>query len=216
MQHLDRQTFGEWKTFLLPLLPIHYFKSEAQAQGDQIELQTNQIAPRTIQIWAFMILDLVIAHPPQVGGIFNHTTGSGMSNSTVKVMRTSRQTAKHTQGVWEIIVASLPWPMCSLGYLVSKGLGNICRRACLTVSSDQPHSPCEKNKGKLCNYYNFFAEKRGVRLVWEKTLLVYKLIPREQGDLLRWTHPAATSLKSLGPAAHTNSKPYFLLLNLKI
>lgn len=51
-----------------------------------------------------MISDLVIAHPPCVGDIFNYTTDSGMSNSIVKITRTSTQTAKHTQGVWEITV----------------------------------------------------------------------------------------------------------------
>lgn len=37
-------------------------------------------------------------------------------------------------------------------------------------------------------------------LVWKgkDSLLVYKLIPREKCDLLRWTQPAAASLKSEG------------------
>lgn len=51
-----------------------------------------------------MILDLVIAHPPCVGDIFYYTTDGDISNNTVKIARTSTQTAKHTQGVWEIIV----------------------------------------------------------------------------------------------------------------
>lgn len=60
-----------------------------------------------------MILDLVIAHPPYVGDIFNSTTDSGMSNSIVKITTTSTQTAKHTQGVWEIIVRLVYLKLCA-------------------------------------------------------------------------------------------------------
>lgn len=60
-----------------------------------------------------MILDLVIAHPPYMGDIFNSTTDSGMSNSIVKITTTSTQTAKHTQGVWEIIVRLVYLKLCA-------------------------------------------------------------------------------------------------------
>lgn len=70
-----------------------------------------------------MILDLVIAHPPHVGDIFNYTTGSGMSNSIVKITRTSTQTAKHTQ-VWEIIRWLVYLELCAgLASWLQKGLG---------------------------------------------------------------------------------------------
>lgn len=71
-----------------------------------------------------MILDLVIAHPPHVGDILNYTTGSGMSNSVVKITRTSTQTAKHTQGVWEIIVWLVYLELCAaLASWLQKGVG---------------------------------------------------------------------------------------------
>lgn len=65
------------------------------------------------------------------------------------------------------------------------------------MSSDQPYPPCEKNEGKQLLYI-FCLEKGSDVSLGKDSLLLWKLIPIEQCDLLRWTHPAAASLKSVG------------------
>lgn len=134
-----------------------------------------------------MILHLVIAHPPHAGDIFNYITGSDMSNSIVKITRTSTQTAKHTQEVWEIIRWLVYLELCAgLASWLQKGLGTSMDGLANTVSSDQPYPPCKKKEGKLCNCYAFFCIEKGSDFSLEKdSLPVYKLIPREQCDLLR-------------------------------
>lgn len=117
-----------------------------------------------------MILHLVIAPPPRVGDIFNYTTDSGMSNSMVKITTTSTQTAKHTQGIWEIIVRLFYLKLCAaLARRLQECLGTEA-----LASPDQLYPPCEKKEGKFYNCYNFFRIEKGsdVSMKKKKTSLL--------------------------------------------
>lgn len=143
-----RQTNLWWVRKLLPLFAFNQIYQcislNLRHKHWQIWLdhEKKKIAPRTTQIKAFMNGNLHFwvwsLRVHNIWDIFNYTTVSGMSNSIVKITRTSTKTAKHTQGVWEILVWLVYLELCAaLVSWLQKGLG-MSRRTCLTASWDWP------------------------------------------------------------------------------